>query len=106
MSEERTREDYLHKIGELEDIIEVQEHTIGEMQKIIDKYVEKTGFYEAQIYKHEEEHDELLNRIAQMRELNDKMYVLFAEASWKIRAYESTEEVKRYKPFDKEEEQK
>lgn len=100
MAEERTREDYLHKIGELEDVIEVQEHTIAEMQKTIEKYVEKTGFYEAQIYKHEEEQDELLNRIAQMRELNDKMYVLFAEASWKIRAYEESEKAKRFKPFE------
>ena len=99
MAEERTREDYLHKIGELEDVIEVQEHTIAEMQKTIEKYVEKTGFYEAQIYKHEEEQDELLNRIAQMRELNDKAYVLFLEASWKLRQYEAKENVKRFDPF-------
>ena len=101
MTEERTREDYLHKIGELEDIIEVQEHTICEMQKTIEKYIEKTGFYEAQIYKHEEEQDELLNHIAQMRDLNDKMYVLFAEASWKLRQYEAQENVKRFDPFKK-----
>ena len=103
--EERTREDYLHKIGELEDVIEVQEHTIAEMQKMIDKYVEKTGFYEAQIYKHEEEQDELLNRIAQMRELNDKAYILFLESQWKLRQYEAQENVKRFNPF-KEGEQK
>lgn len=100
MAEERTREDYLHKIGELEDVIEVQEHTIAEMQKVIDKYVEKAGFLEAQIYKQEEEQEELLNRIAQMRELNDKMYVLFAEASWRIRQYEAMERVKRFNPFE------
>lgn len=99
MAEERTREDYLHKIGELEDVIEVQEHTICEMQKTIEKYIEKNSFYEAQVYKHEEEQDDMLNRIAQMRELNDKMYVLFAEASWKIRAYEAQENVKRFDPF-------
>ena len=103
MAEERTREDYLHKIGELEDVIEVQEHTIAEMQKTIDKYIEKNSFYEAQIYKHEEEQDELLNQIAQMRELNDKMYVLFTESQWKVRQYEAKENVKRFKPFGGEE---
>lgn len=105
MAEERTREDYLHKIGELEDVIEVQEHTIAEMQKTIEKYIEKNSFYEAQIYKQEEEQDDMLNRIAQMRELNDKMYILFAEASWKLRQYEAQENVKRFDPF-KEGEQK
>ena len=99
MAEERTREDYLHKIGELEDVIEVQEHTIAEMQKTIDKYIEKNSFYEAQIYKHEEEQDELLNQIAQMRELNDKMYVLFTESQWKIRQYEENEKKKRFIPL-------
>lgn len=99
MAEERTREDYLHKIGELEDVIEVYEHTVNEMQKKIDNYIERINFLEAQAYKQEEEQDDMLNRIAQMRELNDKMYVLFAEASWKIRAYEAQENVKRFDPF-------
>ncbi len=103
MAEERTREDYLHKIGELEDVIEVQEHTIAEMQKTIDKYIEKNSFYEAQIYKHEEEQDELLNQIAQMRELNDKMYVLFTESQWKVRQYEESEKKKRFIPLGGEE---
>lgn len=103
MAEERTREDYLHKIGKLEDVIEVQEHTIAEMQKTIDKYIEKNSFYEAQIYKHEEEQDELLNQIAQMRELNDKMYVLFTESQWKVRQYEESEKKKRFIPLGGEE---
>lgn len=99
MSEERSREDFLHKIGELEDIIEVQEHTIAEMQKTIDKYIEKNSFYEAKLLKHEEEQDDMLNQIAQMRELNDKMYVLFTESQWNIRQYEESEKKRRFIPF-------
>ena len=104
MAEERTREELLHKIGELEDIIEVQENTIGSLS---DKHENlKRAFSALQ----EEANgkatyiDELLDCIAHMRELNEKMYVLYTEASWKIRQYEESEKRERYQPFKEGEE--
>lgn len=103
MAEERTREDYLHKIGELEDVIEAQEATIKSMQDRLDALYAKFDDKVDELVSKEEEIDSLYERIAQMRELNDKMYVLFTESQWKVRQYEESEKKKRFTPFGGEE---
>lgn len=103
MENERSREDYLHKIGELEDVIEAQEAAIDELQKRSDRKQEVVEHLCEENEKLQKEIDSLYERIAQMRELNDKMYVLFTESQWKVRQYEESGKKKRFNPFGGEE---
>lgn len=103
MAEVRTREELICRLGELENVIEVQEKTIGSLNDKHENLKRAFKALQKEANGKAEYIDELLDRIAGMRELNEKMYILYTEASWRIRQYEESEKKERYQPFKGEE---
>lgn len=84
--EERTREELLAQIGELEDTIEVLKGSIikqNEENLQLRETLKKTT-----------------DRMRRQKILFDKMTELYVEASWRLKQYESMERVKRFNPFE------
>lgn len=98
---ERSREELLHKIGELEDTIEVQEYTIEQYRQEVAKFVEKEADLEAKLFKKDEDMRELYRRVESMRYTFEKMAMLFTDTEYELRQYQK-KGWKRYEPFGKE----
>ena len=83
---ERTREELLAQIGELEDTIEVLKGSIIKQNKEnlqLQDMVKK-----------------LTDRMRKQKHLFDKETELYVEASWRLKQYEAMERVKRLNPFE------
>ena len=83
---ERTREELLAQIGELEDTIEVLKGSIikqNEENLQLRETLKKTT-----------------DRMRRQKILFDKETELYVEASWRLRQYEISEKVKRFNPFE------
>ena len=84
--EERTREELLAQIGELEDTIEVLKGSIIKQNKEnlqLQDMVKK-----------------LTDRMRRQKILFDKETELYVEASWRLKQYEAMEKVRRLNPFE------
>lgn len=84
--EERTREELLAQIGELEDTIEV-------LKGSIIKQNEENLQLQDTVKK-------LTDRMRKQKILFDKMTELYVDASWRLKQYESAEKVRRFNPFE------
>ena len=91
---ERSREELLHKIGELED-------TIEQYRQEVAKFVEKEADLEAKLFKKDEDMRELYRRVESMRYTFEKMAMLFTDTEYELRKYQK-KGWKRYEPFGKE----
>ncbi len=83
---ERTREELLAQIGELEDTIEVLKGSIIKQNKEnlqLQDMVKK-----------------LTDRMRRQKDLFDKMTELYVDASWRLKQYEAIEKVRRFTPFE------
>lgn len=83
---ERTREELLAQIGELEDTIEVLKGSI------IKQNTENLQLQETV--------KKLTDRMRRQKNLFDKMTELYVDASWRLKRYESMEKVRRFTPFE------
>ena len=83
---ERTREELLAQIGELEDTIEVLQGSI------IKQNQENLQLQETL--------KKLTDRMRKQKILFDKETELYVEASWRLKQYEAMERVKRLNPFE------
>lgn len=96
MNEEMTtekREDYLHKIGELEDENE-------SLKVVVKKQAEKIAALESAIFQMNEEQEKLLNKNERFKQVFINLSILFTEAQTKVRNYEHMEK-ERYKRLNK-----
>lgn len=84
--EERTREELLAQIGELEDTIEVLKGSI------IKQNQENLQLQETV--------KKLTDRMRRQKNLFDKMTELYVDASWRLKQYEAMEKVRRFTPFE------
>lgn len=85
-AKERTREELLAQIGELEDTIEVLKGSIIKQNK-----------ENLQLQK---ERQALVDRMRKQKILFDKQTEMYIEVSWKLRQYEVSEKVRRFNPFE------
>ena len=83
--EERTREELLAQIGELEDTIEVLKGSI------IKQNTENLQL--------QEKYRNAVDRMRKQKILFDKQTELYIDVSWKLQQYEAMEKVKRFDPF-------
>lgn len=83
---ERTREELLAQIGELEDTIEVLKGSVIKQNK--------------ENLQLQETVKKLTDRMRRQKILFDKMTELYVEASWRLKQYEAMEKVRRFKPFE------
>ena len=83
---ERTREELLAQIGELEDTIEV-------LKGSIIKQNEENLQLQDTVKK-------LTDRMRKQKILFDKETELYVEASWRLKQYEAMEKVRRFNPFE------
>lgn len=83
---ERTREELLAQIGELEDTIEVLKGSI------IKQNQENLQLQDTV--------KKLTDRMRRQKNLFDKMTELYVDASWRLKQYESQERVRRFNPFE------
>lgn len=84
--EERTREELLAQIGELEDTIEVLKGSI------IKQNQENLQLQDTV--------KKLTDRMRRQKILFDKETELYVEASWRLKQYEAMEKVRRLNPFE------
>lgn len=84
--EERTREELLAQIGELEDTIEVLKGSI------IKQNQENLQLQDTV--------KKLTDRMRRQKNLFDKQTELYIDASWRLKQYEAMERVKRLNPFE------
>ena len=85
-AKERSREELLAQIGELEDTIEVLKGSVIKQNK--------------ENLQLQETVKKLTDRMRRQKILFDKMTELYVEVSWKLRQYEISERVKRFTPFE------
>ena len=84
--EERTREELLAQIGELEDTIEVLKGSI------IKQNTENLQL--------QEKYRNAVDRMRKQKILFDKQTELYIDVSWKLQQYEAMEKVRRLNPFE------
>lgn len=84
--EERTREELLAQIGELEDTIEVLKGSI------IKQNTENLQL--------QEKYRNAVDRMRRQKILFDKQTELYIDVSWKLQQYEAMEKVRRLNPFE------
>ncbi len=83
---ERTREELLAQIGELEDTIEVLKGSVIKQNK--------------ENLQLQETVKKLTDRMRRQKILFDKETELYIDASWRLRLYEDLEKAKRLNPFE------
>lgn len=83
---ERTREELLAQIGELEDTIEVLKGSIIKQNK--------------ENLQLQEKYRNAVDRMRKQKILFDKQTELYIDVSWKLQQYEAMEKVKRLNPFE------
>ena len=83
---ERTREELLAQIGELEDTIEVLKGSIIKQNQ--------------ENLKLQEKYRNAVDRMRKQKILFDKQTELYIDVSWKLQQYEAMEKVKRFNPFE------
>lgn len=83
--EERTREELLAQIGELEDTIEVLKGSIIKQNQ--------------ENLKLQEKYRNAVDRMRKQKILFDKQTELYIDVSWKLQQYEAMERVRRFDPF-------
>lgn len=83
---ERTREELLAQIGELEDTIEVLKGSIIKQNK--------------ENLQLQDTVKKLTDRVRKQKNLFDKMTELYVDASWRLKQYEAMEKVRRFTPFE------
>lgn len=84
--EERTREELLAQIGELEDTIEILKGSVIKQNK--------------ENLQLQDTVKKLTDRMRKQKNLFDKMTELYVDASWRLKQYEISERVKRFTPFE------
>lgn len=84
--EERTREELLAQIGELEDTIEVLKGSIIKQNK--------------ENLQLQDTVKKMTDRMRRQKILFDKMTELYVDASWHLKQYEDLEKAKRLNPFE------
>ena len=83
---ERTREELLAQIGELEDTIEVLKGSVIKQNK--------------ENLQLQDTVKKLTDRMRRQKILFDKETELYVEASWRLKQYEAMEKVRRLNPFE------